>query len=80
MLYFTKKMLRLLGFTYLCEQTLLVINLNKNHLRSKLNDSRQLDILHISTTAVRPDLAYVLQPRSPYNPQKFYFQSVLNLC
>ena len=53
---------------YLCEQTFSVMNLNKNRLRSKLSDSHLHDILRISTSAVKPDLAYLLKSRSQYHP------------
>ncbi len=59
---FAKKMLSFFGSTYLCEQTSSVINWNKNCLRSRLSDSHLRDILHISTTALKPNLAYLLHP------------------
>ncbi|KAF7654558.1 hypothetical protein LDENG_00068360 [Lucifuga dentata] len=65
---FAKKMLSLLGSTYLCEQTFSVMNLNKNLLKSRLSDFHLHDILRISTTAFKPDLACILQPRSQYHP------------
>ena len=65
---FAKRMLSLFGSTYLCEQTFSVMNLNKNRLRSRLTDAHLRDILRISTTAVKPDLARVLQSRSQYHP------------
>src|SRR4029434_5357406 len=43
-------------------------DLNKNRLRSKLSDSHLHDILRISTSAVKPDLAYLLKSRSQYHP------------
>lgn len=63
-----KRMLSLFGSTYLCEQTFSLMNLNKNRLRSRLTDSHLCDILRITTTAVKPDLACVLQSRSQYHP------------
>ena len=63
-----KKMLSLFGSTYLCEQTFSVMNLNKSRLRSKLSDSHLRDILRISTSAVKPDLACLLKSRSQYHP------------
>lgn len=65
---FAKKMLSLFGSTYLCEQTFSVMNLNKNQLRSKLSDSHLRDILRISTTSLKPDLASLLKSRSQYHP------------
>ncbi|KAJ8386115.1 hypothetical protein AAFF_G00177090 [Aldrovandia affinis] len=58
---FAKKILRLFGSTYLCEQTFSTMNFNKNRFRSKLSDSHLRDILRISTTAFKPDLAYILK-------------------
>lgn len=52
---FAKKMLSLFGFTYLCEQTFSVMNLNKNSMRSSLSDFHLCDILRISTIALKPD-------------------------
>ena len=65
---FAKKMLSLFGSTYLCEKTFSVMNLNKNRLRSRLSDSHLRDILRISTTALKPDLASLLKSRSQYHP------------
>ena len=45
-----------------------VMNLNKNRLRSRLSDSHLRDILRISTTALKPDLASLLKSRSQYHP------------
>lgn len=60
---FAKKILSLFGSTYLCEQTFSVMNLNKC-----LSDSHLRDILRISTTALKPDLACLLKSRSQYHP------------
>ena len=65
---FAQKMLSLFGSTYLCEQTFSVMNLNKNRLRSRLNDSHLRDILRISTTVLKPDLTALLKSRSQYHP------------
>lgn len=65
---FAKKMLSLFGSTYLCEQTFSVVNLNKNRLRSKLSDSHLRDILPISATSLKPDLASLLKSRSQHHP------------
>ena len=65
---FAKRMLSLFGSTYICEQTFSVMNLNKTRVRSRLTDPHLLDILRISTTALKPDLACVLQSRSQFHP------------
>lgn len=65
---FGKKMLSLFGSTYLCEKTFSVMKLNKSHVRTRLSDSHLQDILRINTTAIEPDLAFVLQSRSQFHP------------
>lgn len=65
---FAKKMLSLFGSTYLCEKTFSVMNLNKNCSRSRLSDFHLRDILRISTTSLKPDLACLLKSRSQYHP------------
>ncbi|KAK2847511.1 hypothetical protein Q5P01_010510 [Channa striata] len=65
---FAKKMLSLFGSTHLCEQSFSVMNLNKNRLRSRLSESHLRDILRISTTSLKPDLASLLKSRSQYHP------------
>lgn len=65
---FGKKMLSLFGSTYLCEKTFSVMNLNKSHVRTRLSDSHLQDILRINTTAIEPDLAFVLHSRSQFHP------------
>ncbi|XP_061403616.1 general transcription factor II-I repeat domain-containing protein 2B-like [Lethenteron reissneri] len=65
---FAEKMLSLFGSTYLCEQIFSVVNLNKNRLRSRKSDSHLRDILHISSTALKPDLISLLKSRSQYHP------------
>lgn len=64
---FAQKMLSLFGSTYLCEQTFSVMNLNNNRMRSRLSDSHLHDILRISTTSLKPDLASSLKSRSQYH-------------
>ena len=65
---FAKKMLSLFGSTYLCEKTFSVMNLNKDCSRSRLSDFHLRDILRISTTSLKPDLACLLKSRSQYRP------------
>lgn len=65
---FAKKMLSLFGSTYMCEKTFSVMNINKSRMRTKLSDSHLRDVLRIKTTALEPDLDYILQSRSQYHP------------
>ncbi|XP_061671685.1 general transcription factor II-I repeat domain-containing protein 2B-like [Syngnathoides biaculeatus] len=65
---FAKKMLSLFGSTYMCEKTFSVMNINKSRMRTRLSDSHLRDVLRIKTTALEPDMDYILQSRSQYHP------------
>ena len=65
---FAKKILSLFRSTYLCEQAFSVMNLNKNRLRSKLNDSNLRDILHLNIITLEPDLTRIFKSRSQIYP------------
>ena len=49
----TKKTLSIFGITYICEQTFLIMNKNKQ--RSSLSNESLEDILKISTSPMYPD-------------------------
>ncbi|KAF7646091.1 hypothetical protein LDENG_00193780 [Lucifuga dentata] len=57
-------MLSLFGSTYICEQTFSGMILDKKCLRSRLTDSQLREILCVVSTALKPDLAYVLESRA----------------
>ncbi|XP_070405911.1 general transcription factor II-I repeat domain-containing protein 2-like [Nothobranchius furzeri] len=63
---FAKKMPSLFGSTYTCEKTFSVMNINKSRMRTRLSDSHLRDVLRIKTTALEPDLDYILQSRSQH--------------
>ena len=50
-----KKTLSIFGSSYICEQTFLIMNLNKKEQRSSLSDESLEDILKISTSHMYPD-------------------------
>lgn len=60
---FAKKMLSLFGSTHLCEQTLSVMNLNKNRLRSRQSG---FPLLYVTFYASQPLVSN--QSRSQYHP------------
>ena len=50
-----KKTLSIFGSTYKCEQTVLIMNINKNKQRSSLSNESLKDIPKISTSYMYPD-------------------------
>ena len=54
LLTLAKQMFSLFGSTYICEQTFLVMNFNKNKQRSMLTDGHLEDILKISSSSILP--------------------------
>ena len=50
-----KKTLSIFGSTYICEQTLSIMNMSKNKQRSSLSNENLEDILKISTSHMYPD-------------------------
>jgi len=49
------KLLVLFGSTYICEQTVSTMNINKSKLRSNLTDVHLHGLLRISTSELQPD-------------------------
>nr|XP_060638728.1 general transcription factor II-I repeat domain-containing protein 2-like [Anolis sagrei ordinatus] len=50
-----QRMLVLFGSTYICEQTLRAMNVNKAHHRGQLNEGHLKSVLRIATTTLKPD-------------------------
>uniref|UniRef100_A0A3P8SCY2 HAT C-terminal dimerisation domain-containing protein n=1 Tax=Amphiprion percula TaxID=161767 RepID=A0A3P8SCY2_AMPPE len=53
---YAKRMMSLLGSTYVCEQIFSLLMLNKGRLRTKMTNDHLCDVLRISTTKLTPDL------------------------
>jgi len=67
MMRHTKRMMSLFGSTYICEQILSLLTLNKSRLRARMTDSHIRAVLRISTTKLIPDLPAVLQTKAQHH-------------
>uniref|UniRef100_A0A671DNN0 SPIN-DOC-like zinc-finger domain-containing protein n=1 Tax=Rhinolophus ferrumequinum TaxID=59479 RepID=A0A671DNN0_RHIFE len=56
-----KRMISLFGASYICEQTVSLMRLNKSRLRTKMTNDHLCDVHRISTTKLTPDLRAIPQ-------------------
>ncbi|KAF6344956.1 hypothetical protein mRhiFer1_010315 [Rhinolophus ferrumequinum] len=59
-----KRMISLFGASYICEQTVSLMRLNKSRLRTKMTNDHLCDVHRISTTKLTPDLRAIPQAKA----------------
>ena len=64
LLNLAKQMFSLFGSTYICEQTVSVINFNKSKQRSSLTDRHSEDILKISSSHIVPNYGVLVADKT----------------